>query len=100
MLKKLGVNTEALSPHITSRFGVVDHIFLKHAGREAIITSGNDSQHMIKSLHYKGRAIDLRTKDLTDKIKIKIVEDLRKTLGPDYDVILESTHIHVEFDPK
>jgi len=100
MLKKLGVNTEGLSPHITSRFGVIDHVFLRHAGREGIITSGNDGQHMLNSLHYKGRAIDLRTKDLSERTIKAILDDLCKMLGPNYDVLFETTHIHLEFDPK
>jgi len=62
------------------------------------ITSGNDGIHMPKSLHYKNRAIDIRTKDmyLPNTVKIK----LQLKLGKDYDVILEKNHIHIEYQPK
>lgn len=69
-------------------------------GKEMVITSANDGKHKENSLHYKNLALDIRTRHL-EKDEIQIVLNyLRTKLGGDYDVILESDHIHVEYDPK
>lgn len=67
-------------------------------GAELVITAGTDGKHMDGSLHYKGRALDFRTWNLNGREK-EVVEDLKKELGSDYDVVLEGDHIHCEFDP-
>lgn len=65
---------------------------------ELFITSGTDGKHMVGSRHYIGQALDFRISNLTTAQ----VESLRKALsirlGPHYDVILESDHLHVEFN--
>lgn len=71
----------------------------------AYITSGRDGLHKAGSLHYVGRAIDLRTRDLTDAEGDALVTALRWRLPRQYDVVDERTkagapHIHVEYDPK
>lgn len=75
----------------------------------ATLTSGTDGQHSERSLHYpsnspsgKCRAIDLRIWNLPNKEADapKAERKLREYLSSDYDVVLESTHIHVEYDPK
>lgn len=74
--------------------------------RGAIITSGTDGEHMAGSLHYVGLAVDLRTRDLTPVEVSKLVAALRKrlnggaTVDTPYNVVVESEHIHVEYDPK
>jgi hypothetical protein len=62
-------------------------------------------------LHPDGRAMDLRTKDLSVGDQRRFAEALASRLGPDYDVVLEGpaawhdkyrdrvAHIHVEYDP-
>ena len=69
-----------------------------------VITSMNDGVHMRKSLHYENLAFDLRTYYFKggyqgDEAK-EFHKDLKEALGPDWDVLLEKTHIHVEFDPE
>lgn len=68
-------------------------------GSDTTITSGRDGVHSEGSLHYTfpGRAIDLRIWHLDDAAAT--VKDLQLALGPDFDVVLEDTHIHVELDP-
>ena len=48
------------------------------------------------SLHYQGKAFDLRTWHVIEEV----AKQLRTYLGKDYDVIVEKDHIHVEYDPK
>jgi len=52
------------------------------------------------SRHLWGFAFDLRTRGLAQSQAIRIADQLREALGSDYDVVLESNHIHVEFDPE
>lgn len=65
------------------------------------VTSGNDSKHMQGSKHYEDKALDLRTKHLTLPMKAALIKEVKRRLGPDYDVILEfegtmNEHLHIE----
>jgi len=70
-------------------------------GVDCWITSGNDSDHMVGSKHYIGRAVDLRDKQLTDPSGA--AAQLRSALGPQFTVLHEdagkpNSHIHVQYD--
>jgi hypothetical protein len=68
---------------------------------ELVVTGAVEFGHSVTSLHQYGRACDYRTHHLPSKATaIAIADELRQRLGSDYDVVLESDHIHVEFDPK
>jgi len=67
---------------------------------EATVTSLLDGQHSPHSKHYQGLAVDLRTRHLPRERIEKVASELRSRLGDDYDVVIEKTHLHVEFDPK
>ena len=69
-------------------------------GIEPIVTSIFDGTHMAGSLHYLGRAFDLRSRDLVPSQRSAFRAALARELGPDFDVVLESSHVHVEWDPK
>lgn len=71
---------------------------------DMLVTSGNDSIHSDRSKHYTDEALDFRTKHLSKSDKHKLVAAVKKRLGPNYDVILESEdlnneHLHIEHDP-
>jgi hypothetical protein len=57
-----------------------------------------DGTHMAGSLHGFGLAIDLDT--VGDKrADLKLLHEwLRRRLHPQYDVVLEGDHVHVEWD--
>jgi hypothetical protein len=42
----------------------------------------------------------MRTRDLSQVDKKNLAVDLREALGQEFDVVVEKTHIHVEFQPK
>lgn len=70
---------------------------------EIVITSGADGQHKSGSLHYKGHAADIRTRNFPSEAAIKqFMAALKSELGEDYDLVLEKSppHIHVEYDPE
>lgn len=63
-----------------------------------VVTSLTDGKHMIGSLHHTGEAFDCRLPQTADPSHI--ADAIRDALGPNYDVVLEETHIHVEYDPR
>ena len=70
-----------------------------------VVTSMNDSKHRIGSLHYVGRAFDCRSKTVPRDKLDNLIGQLRRALGPRFDVILEdrdgpNEHAHIELDPK
>lgn len=73
---------------------------------ELTVTSGRSGIHSAGSLHYYGYAVDLRTWTVTGQqasqaVKETLAKKLREVLhrlSPYYDVIVHSTHIHVEWD--
>jgi hypothetical protein len=69
-------------------------------GHECVITSGTEGQHMARSLHYKGLALDFRIRDVPVSQRFKILKSIKQRLGNDFDVILEKDHVHLELDPK
>jgi len=53
------------------------------------------------SLHAKGQAADIRTRDIDDVHKKALYARCLATLFPlGFDVILEADHMHIEYDPK
>ena len=69
-------------------------------GQELVVTSGKDSVHSAGSLHYYGYAYDLRTRYFNKQTQVEVTTLLRQELdkiSPQYRVILENTHIHVEW---
>lgn len=69
-------------------------------GEVATVTSASDGKHKRGSLHYKDSAIDIRVRGISSEKIVKLVKRISLILGPDYDVVLEPDHIHVEWDPK
>ena len=69
-------------------------------GETLVVTCGLDGTHSAGSLHYYGLALDFRTNYFSDQTKKEVARKLQEFLGDDFDVVLESTHLHVEFDSK
>lgn len=62
------------------------------------ITGGHHSKH---SVHAFGFAADLRTWNLPAGTDLQEVTDkIQERLNDQYDVVLETDHIHIEFDPR
>jgi hypothetical protein len=79
---------------------VVVNAAYSRQGIEVWITSALDGPHMKGSLHFKGLALDFRTQKIPAYAMNKIVKEIDSELGDDFDVVLEETHLHVEYDRK
>lgn len=105
MKLKPGVRLKDLSPQMVLAIVVVNELYKKR-GLECVVTSANDSKHSVKSLHYKGHALDFRTHyQALNGLEIALVNEIKECLGSDFDVLLEGVatpneHIHLEYDPK
>lgn len=90
------------SVEIEHALNVADALSKTIAGKEIVVTAGFDGSHKIGSKHYEGNAFDMRTwKTLYNSNQLNnLVENLRSNLGNDYDIVLHSTHLHIEYDPK
>lgn len=101
MRLKAGVIPTNIRPELMLALVIADRVYDDN-GQDLVITSLNDSRHSRTSLHYAGCAADLRTHYFTEHEKAKVFEQLKQALGgnPDYDVILESDHFHIEWQPK
>ena len=93
-----GVLIEGLSPNMLSIFDDIAEAW-SITNVDPTITSGTDGIHGPNSLHPGGNAIDLRTYNLTSGQISAVAARLANRLGADYDVVIESDHIHVEYDP-
>ena len=67
---------------------------------DVTVTSAVDGTHGIGSLHYVGYAADVRIWGIIDDYLPQFTEGLSEALGEEFDVVLESDHIHIEFQPK
>lgn len=99
MKLKPGASIKGLQSEMVLGLSICDSVYSKH-GVEMVITAGTDGKHSPGSLHYVGLAVDLRTSNVpADKLKTLEVA-LQDSLQAQFDVILESDHFHVEFQPK
>lgn len=102
MKLKKRASLEGAKSEILTAIEVADMVYARY-GKDLVVTSGTESttEHMVGSKHYTGQAFDARTLYFnTLAEKKKVARELKYELGSDYDVVLESDHIHVEYDPK
>jgi len=96
MRLKSGVRIGGLRPEMCVALMAAESAYLRF-NEELVVTCAVEGVHMAKSLHYVGAAIDLR---LPAKRRQQIARNIRERLGEDYDVVLDRSHIHIEFQPK
>jgi len=96
---KDGVAIDRFSIQLLNALLQAAQIYQIH-GVPLVITALSDGVHKDNSLHYRGYAADLRTRDARPQDIPTIVRDLRRTLGATFDVVEEGDHIHIEYDPQ
>ena len=98
-LKNNDITINGIRPELLFALIVCEKVYSEH-NQELVITSLNDSRHSIASLHYSGCAADLRTNYFKKETIPIVVNEIKNKLNIDYDVIRESNHIHIEYQPK
>ena len=96
---KSSVDLRGLQPQMCIAYLIASRCYEKH-GYTCVITSASDSKHGPNSLHYCGKALDIRTRHLPSPSKQLLRDQIAEALGPQFDVVLEADHIHMEFDVK
>lgn len=96
MLIKAGVDISRLRPEIRKKLNEIARRVWSIEQEELIITSTYEGAHCEGSLHYANLAVDIRRHKKGQEVR----DEVRNKFGMDYDVILESDHIHIEYDPK
>ena len=72
---------------------------LSPPGYEITITSACDGNHKDGSKHYKGTAIDFRTKDFPAAASVNVWgKRLQNRLGDEYFILIEDTHLHAQWN--
>lgn len=99
MKLKPGVRVRGLRPEIAIAMLVVEGI-CRDLAVEFIVTSGSDGRHSLTSLHYAGAAFDMRSRNMDIRTKHVFLDAARKALGDDFDVLDETDHFHIEYQPQ
>ena len=97
---KPGVDLSLLQPQMALATGILAIVYENYFCN-LIITSGCEGTHSEGSLHYVGKALDFRTRNVPPGELDFLVEEAKAALGPQFDIVLKKSppHLHVEFDP-
>ncbi len=99
MKYKAGVSIRKLQPQMVLAMHELEYLY-QDLNEDLVITSGDDGKHSRNSWHYHGLAIDIRTRNLKAMTPEGMANAIREVLPEGYEVMVESTHIHLEYDPK
>ena len=99
MRLKPGVRIHGIRPEMLVALQVAAGVFAER-GLACIVTSATEGRHGRNSLHYVGCAVDLRSRHVPPEDVDPIAARLRFALGADFDVVVEPTHFHIEFQPE
>ena len=77
--------------------------------QDITVTSLTDGKHGKHSLHYIGAGADVRIwadhpfggiANIPQEILEKIKNKFEAAMGPDFDFVIEKSHIHIEYQPE
>lgn len=100
MRQKDGVRAIGVQAVTVYGMALAESTIKRITAMEMVVTSVTEGRHGLGSLHYKGLAFDIRISAWTPMMVENVTNGIKKDLGPDWDVVLETDHIHVEHDPK
>jgi hypothetical protein len=100
MIIKPGVKIAGLTTNMQLALDYAEEVYEKF-GHSLIITEAYaESGHIKNSKHYEGNAVDIRIWNLGSDVH-RIFGQIKRGLDEyGFDIILESDHIHIEYDPK
>ena len=96
---KAGVSLLGLQPQTLLGIAIAESCY-SEKGETMTLTSVTDHavSRSSSSRHKSGLAFDIRIVHLTDPSSMQ--REIALRLGDEFDCVLESDHIHVEWDPK
>ena len=94
---KDGIGFSSLQPQAVLAMVICDQVMDEYH-HNLTITSVCEGVHKDGSLHYAGKAFDVRIRDLGGILPLDVARTFRARLGSQYQVVLEADHIHVEYD--
>jgi hypothetical protein len=97
---KEGVNLCGLKPEMVPAMLACYDVLGGVPGDGFTVTSAVDGKHSKGSRHYVGLAFDVRTRHIVQSARGGYARDIAARLTTQYDVVLESDHIHIEYDPE
>ena len=95
---KQGVRINGITPEMVIGVIIIMDAIEKYGN--LTITACTDGKHMRGSKHYTGNAVDIRTWTIPKEKEREFAGELKGALGTNFDVVLHTTHIHVEYHPK
>jgi len=97
---KDGVYVRGVSAELVLGLSALDSAHRELTGEAVTVTSVSDGRHGNKSLHYSGRGADVRTRHLSAEERQAFFAKASDYLPEDFDLVAESDHFHLEFDPR
>jgi len=94
---KQGVNITGVRPELLMGLMIANSVIAYEFNTDMIITACTDGVHMTGSKHYIGQAADIRISNLSDPVAV--LNRLKFELDGLFDIVLESDHIHMEYEP-
>jgi hypothetical protein len=96
---KDGAVIKTMPPVVLDGIIEIAMIFARN-GYPFVITEKDGGKHMDGSLHYTGFAIDFRSWVVPVHKRPALLAQIKRALGPDWDVVEEHDHFHAEYQPK
>src|SRR3990167_7004482 len=96
---KGGVRILGLRPELLFAIERAGEVWAEE-GLDLTVTSVMEGKHGSGRLPYVGPAFDARISDIPPEKRAGLKAALALVLGPDFDVVLEADHMHIEFQPK
>lgn len=104
---KYGVKLDLLKPQMALAVNIAYSHYQNFGAGTMTVTSVSDPPHSPLSLHFSGRAVDLRLNNLSGipvADRPRLVALIAAALGVEFDVLHEyvgttSEHAHIEWDP-
>ena len=96
-IKDDSVKLAGIRPETVVAMIIADQVYASH-DKAFVITSVTDGKHSNTSLHYIGCAFDCRIYDDINNEALR--DEIKGKLNVDFDVVLEKSHIHVEYQPR
>lgn len=94
MLLKFGVDISRLNEECRASLNICEKHWRDLKLPEHVVTSTYEGTHSAGSKHYSNNAYDLR------QMPQLAYEELKRRMPKGFDVVRETDHVHIEWDPK